>query len=153
MIQIGIFLNVDLPSVKEGKRIISPETLEKNKELLKFKKTNYRHQPPKCQCLRLRHPESIISKCIFLFSCKTWNGLSRSGTTLDSRNSLSSLSIEFPSPSTSLGRKQGVYCSSFFSHFVSAIAWSSFRGPARVETTRHRRSLDIFTILDETVLE
>ena len=40
-----------------------------------------------------------------------------------------------------------------FSHFVSARAWSSGRGLARAEATRHRRSLDMFTILDETVLK
>ena len=90
-----------------------------------------------------------------LYCCffKTWNGLRRRGTTVESRNSLINSSIEFVSSSTYLRSKQGVNCPSTFSHFVSATACSSGRGPARVETTRQRRSLDMFTILDETVLE
>ena len=113
--------------------IISPETSQKYKELAKFEKP------------LLKMHRIVISK--------TWNGLRRSGTTVESLNSLSNPSIEFASSSTSLRNKQGVYCPWILSHFVSASAWSSGRGPARVETTRHRRSLDMFTIfLDKTVL-
>ena len=104
------------------------------------------------ECLRLRHCENF-SGCIVLLFVKTWNGLRRRGTTVESRNSLINSSIEFASSSTYLRSKQGVNCPSTLSHFVSATACSSGRGPARAETTRQMRSLDMFTILDETVLE